>query len=179
MSMSDPNSSPGASSERSDTGDGRDGADRPAPRWLLVLEFGYVVALALVAVLYGQLLGLRQLVPDPVGPIPIGVPWWGALGGVTISLTGIFRHRRDWDDTLDNWHIARPLLGAIMGSVGFLIFIVVIRSTGTNLSARATAGRPVYYLVAFLLGYREEAFRNLLRRAVDLLLSTGKQAGDT
>ena len=28
--------------------------------------------------------------PKALGPMPVGVPWYGALGGVVISLTGVF-----------------------------------------------------------------------------------------
>lgn len=30
--------------------------------------------------------------PAALGPMPLGVPWYGALGGIAISLTGVFEH---------------------------------------------------------------------------------------
>ncbi len=72
------------------------------------------------------------------------------------------------------WHIARPFLGAVVGSVGFLIFIVVIRATCTTVSAGTAAGRAAFDLVAFLVGYREEVFRQLLKRATDVLFAPGR-----
>jgi len=38
-------------------------------------------------------------VPALLGPLPVGVIWFGALGAVLISLTGIFEHHIDWDPT--------------------------------------------------------------------------------
>jgi hypothetical protein len=35
----------------------------------------------------------------------------------------------------------------------------------------------LYYLVAFLVGYREETFRELIKRLVDIILSPGNGAG--
>jgi hypothetical protein len=69
-------------------------------------------------------------------------------------------------------------MGAITGSVGYLIFVAVIRSTGAAPSAHSTTGAAVFDLVAFLVGYREEVFRELLRKAVDILLSPGKERPD-
>lgn len=155
----------------------RDGGG--APRWLFALELGYVAFLVAGAVSYGQWDWLRRLLPAMAGPIPISVAWWGAMGGVTISLTGIFRHAGDWRSDYNDWHIARPILGAVMGSVGFLVFVVVIRSTGTTPNTSSATGRPVYDLIAFLLGYREEVFRELLRKAVDVLLAPGRGTPDS
>ncbi len=71
------------------------------------------------------------------------------------------------------WHVARPFLGAILGSVGFLVFIVVIKATGNTSSTATTTERDAFELVAFLVGYREEVFRQLLERATAFLLAPG------
>lgn len=145
------------------------------PRWLFPLELGYVLALVGVLLLYHHNDTAQRVVPDPAGPIPIGVAWWGALGGVTISLTGIFRHPRSWDDAFNCWHVARPVLGAIMGTVGYLIFVVVMQAAGPG-ELEAGNGSPIFYLVAFLLGYREQVFRDALRKAVDVLIAPGRDS---
>ena len=153
------------------TGEAR--GEQRAPVWLFILELAYVGALVGAALLYAHIHEVRVIFSNPVGPIPLGVIWWGALGGVTISLTGIFRHAKSWDDSYDMWHIARPALGAVMGSVGYLIFVVVIRAASTS-PPIAGQGNTVFYLVAFLLGYREQVFRDSLRKAVDVLISPSK-----
>lgn len=143
-------------------------------RRLFVLELCYLALLVGLALLWGHQPRLRSLVGSQLGPVPVAVPWWGALGGITISLTGVFRHTDGWDSSYNLWHIARPVMGAITGSVGYLIFVAVVRPTGAVPSAHSTTGAAVFDLVAFLVGYREEVFRELLRKAVDILLSPGK-----
>lgn len=138
------------------------------PWWVFAMHLAYLAVLAGLAVGYANSPTLRRLVHDPAGPLPLGVPWWGALGGVTIGLTGVFRHARDWQPGFERWHVARPFLGAIVGSVGCLIFVVVLRASGTESPARSNGG-AVFDLVAFLVGYREEIFRELIKRATDSL----------
>lgn len=77
------------------------------------------------------------------------------------------------------WQVARPFLGAIVGSVGFLVFIVVIKATGSTVSTTTTTGRAAFDLVAFLVGFREEVFRQLLKRATDVLLAPGHHEDGT
>src|SRR6478752_6970670 len=107
--------------------------------------------------------------------LPLWVPWAGALGGCTISLVGIVRHGRHWDPSYAYWHLARPLLGGVSGTIGVLIVVLVLKSVAAT--PPATAGAPavqdvtydragvaVLAVLAFVIGYREETFRTLIRR---------------
>jgi hypothetical protein len=153
-------------------------------------------------------------IPRSFGPVPLGVPWFGALGAVLLSLKGIFDHQHDWNSTYWPWHTARPFVGASLSVVGVLIMQAGILAVGSDptppprqaltapgptptlrpaptgaLAAPTTAETPtapgavsipipsnlLYYLVAFLVGYREETFRSLLRRLTDLILAPGDQ----
>ncbi|MGH8094719.1 MAG: IPT/TIG domain-containing protein [Chthoniobacterales bacterium] len=110
------------------------------------------------------------------GPVPLGVPWFGALGAVLISLTGVFEHEKDWDESYWPWHLARPLIGIALGVVAVLMFMAGVLAAGSP--AIATPNTPVpkdllYYLIAFLVGYREETFRELIKRLVDIVLAPG------
>lgn len=147
------------------------------PRWLVPLQLAYIGVLAAIALVHSHWSWAHRLLGTTLGPIPLAVPWWGALGGVTISLSGLFKHAASWDERYEAWHVARPVMGAVMGSVGYLIFIVVIRSTGASVPATTSAGGAAFDLVAFLVGYREAVFRELLRKAVDILLSPGSSTG--
>jgi RsiW-degrading membrane proteinase PrsW (M82 family) len=140
------------------------------PVSLFLLELGYLALLVGLALLYANVGALRSFVGPRAGPVSLAVPWWGALGGVTISLTGIFRNHDKWDHKYNWWHIARPALGGIVGSVGCLVFVVVIRAANANSGPPNTAG-PIFDLVAFLVGYREDVFRALLKRATDFLFT--------
>lgn len=142
-----------------------------APVWVFSLQLIYLLALVSVGLLYVHWHPLRVFLPSQAGPIPLAVSWWGALGGITISLTGIFRNADKWQSRYELWHIARPFVGAVIGSVAYLIFVVLIRATGTSPTHEGGTSSAVYYLIAFLAGYREEIFRQLLKRATDSLFA--------
>jgi hypothetical protein len=118
---------------------------------------------------------------DPIGGIvPLGVPWFGALGGVTISIYGVVDHNDHWQSKWGLWHAIRPIVGAILGTLAFLIFISVIQATGSVPSAITPPKHSTYdvqaitYLViAFVVGFREQTFRTLITKVIDLLLSPG------
>jgi Abnormal spindle-like microcephaly-assoc'd, ASPM-SPD-2-Hydin len=114
---------------------------------------------------------------NPIGGIiPLGVPWFGALGAVTISIYGIVDHSTEWQAKWNLWHAIRPIVGAILGTVAYLIFIGVIQATGTTPSAVGSSSSIkliTYLVIAFVVGFREQTFRSLIQRVVDILLSPG------
>jgi hypothetical protein len=153
----------------------------PSTSWtkpwpIFVLELLYLLALLIGIVLYQKTSRFHGLVPDPVGIIPLAVPWWGALGAITIGLYGVFFHTRDWNDSFNYWHLARPFTGAVLGIVSYLIFIVVIDASGAKPN---TSGAPVYDLVAFLVAYNEQNFQDLIKRATDALFSSSGDSAVT
>jgi hypothetical protein len=151
-----------------------DGRGRLLIFWI---EMAYMLVLLGVAAAYFLVPPVGQTLPKSLGPIPVGVPWFGALGAVSIGLQGVFVHRHDWDSGYDLWHIARPLVGIVLAIVAYLGFIAGILATG-NTKVQTGAGTSptdniIYYLVAFIVGYREEVFRSLLRRLADVILTPG------
>ena len=86
-------------------------------------------------------------------------------------------HRHDWDAGYNLWHIARPLIGIVLAIVAYLAFLAGILATGTSQpktgAAKTATDDIIYYLVGFIVGYREEVFRNLLSRLADVLLAPG------
>ena len=146
-------------------------AEVAAPEAARVFRLGmfYVISLLGFAAAYFLVAPLRDALPVQWGIVPLAVPWWGALGAVTISLYGVFFHSTKWDPSFNYWHIGRPFLGAVLGTVGYLIFVVVINATGAKAN---TSGNAVYYLVAFLVGYREQTFQMLIQRATDSLFAS-------
>jgi hypothetical protein len=136
------------------------------------VESGYLIVLAIVFVVYQVSAGVRGALPTHLGDLPVGVPWFGAVGGTLISLTGVFKHSRDWDEHFALWHYARPLVGAFLGSLGALMFLVIVDAAAVH---GTTPNGVVYEVVAFLVGYREATFRSLLQRATDVLLSPGEK----
>jgi hypothetical protein len=128
--------------------------------------------------------------PAAFGVIPSGVLWFGALGGVLISLTGVHDHRYDWDPRYWTWHLLRPAFGAAVATIAVLIVMAGILAVGVQPSPATEPGslsggqegpagdtkQLFYFLVAFLVGYREEHFRELIKRLGDVLFTSAPQA---
>lgn len=156
------------------------------PRFLFPLSLTYLLVLNALAFLYalhyppvaiagGTIPALRDLLPASVAGVPISVPWFGALGAVLIGLYGIFDHsHRDWQRGLNSWHVARPFTGAVLGTVGFILFVSVIRATGITPQPSEGVGKLVYFAVAFVVGFREETFRQMIKRVADLIVGPGQ-----
>jgi hypothetical protein len=140
------------------------------------VEIVYLLALAALYCVYELSGGFRSALPSSLGSLPVGVPWFGAVGGTLISLTGVFKHADSWDPRLELWHWGRPLVGAFVGSIGALMFLVIVDSAAAQ---PKTTNAAVFDVVAFLVGYREETFRSLIKRATDLLLSPGAPQADS
>jgi hypothetical protein len=151
------------------------GGSKPA---VFAIQIIYLTILAVLAIIYftdRASIGL----PESLGPVSIAVPWYGALGAVLISLVGVTQHRSDWDPAYRFWHWSRPLLGASFGSISVLIFQAGILAVGSTPSASSkdVPRNLLYYIVAFAVGYREETFRELMKRLTDVIFSPGPSAG--
>jgi hypothetical protein len=137
---------------------------------IFVVQIMWLIFLIVSAVYFFRTLSGREV---NLGSIPIGVLWFGALGAILISLTGVVEHTRDWDPDFALWHLSRPLVGASLAVVSVLMLQAGVLATGTAQPSGAQ-GAPknlLYYLVSFLVGYREETFRELIKRFVDLILA--------
>jgi hypothetical protein len=139
------------------------------PSFFFWLSIVYAGTLLLTAAIYN----VRHPDPDAKvwmwgGVLPIAVPWFGALGAVTISLEGVFLWNGQWDNRYNYWHLARPLFGAILGVIAYFIFVILMAASGSLpkiLDAPSGAPGPkdyiIYYVVAFLVGYRGRLSENL------------------
>jgi hypothetical protein len=153
------------------------------PGAFLTLDFFYIAILVILLIgRQAHWLWLERIQNPIGGIIPLGVPWFGALGAVTVSIYGIVTNSHRWDTRWNLWHLARPVIGAILGTVAYLIFIGVIQATGTTPSAVGSASGNdsikliTYLVIAFVVGYREQTFRTLIAKVVDTLLSPGDSA---
>jgi hypothetical protein len=164
----------------------------PAKTWRDKPGFFFVTTCTTIGVLL--LLALYcTAVPQPrvhvsfsFAPVlPLWVPWAGALGGATISLVGIIKYDKTWDPRYAYWHLARPLLGGVSGTIGVLIVVLVLKSVAAT--PPGTAGSPavqdvtydragvaVLAVLGFVIGYREQTFRTLIRRVADVILGPGQ-----
>lgn len=156
------------------------------PSFFFALETIYLLVLLLAAILYlSNFFGIKDEVPWLIaGLLPLGVPWFGALGGVVISLQGVFEFSGPgrWDPTYNHWHMLRPLFASVVAVVGFLLFLVILNAASTPPPFLAPNGTStaldlvIYYALAFLLGYREATFRELIKRVTDIILQPGSPA---
>ena len=68
-------------------------------------------------------------------------------------------------------------MGAVLGVMSFLILSVIVTLAGSTApspdSAPTIANMNIYHVLAFIVGYREETFRDLLKRVTDLILRPG------
>lgn len=177
---------------------GSGGATARMPGTVLLVAILYIIVLILFAVQYPHVsikfFGLHSAthvahlayhVPRTIGPVPATVPWFGAVGGLLISLQGIFIYNRRWQHSYDYWHYLRPIVGALVGTMAVFILIVILNSAGASssttslskASATSESRRVLFEVVAFLVGYREETFRALMKRVLDVIISPGDAGG--
>ena len=161
------------------------------PSYLFPLELLCLAALGVVAYLYAihqpltvatgsvarlSIPPLRDLMPPTVAGVPISIPWFGALGAVLTGLYGIFDHgHRDWQRRFNAWYVARPLTGAVLGTIAYIVFVATIRATGLQPAVQDVDGKLIYFTVAFVVGFREETFRLLIARVGDMILGPGSR----
>lgn len=159
-----------ASAETSARGAWRRIADAGTSRGgVFVVELLYLLALWAIAILYfAHVIHPRHT----IGNMPIATPWFGALGAVVISLIGVFEHNLDWNPRYAQWHWARPFVGGSLAVVGVLMLQAGIVSVGSDPHSPGKS-LALYYIVGFVIGYREETFRQLIKRLVDVLLNPG------
>jgi hypothetical protein len=120
--------------------------------------------LALEAAYLAAILGLGYLVkryPDFwlwSGLVGLGAKcaWFGAVGGVTIGIYGIYSHisAKDFDATYRLWYICKPVMGAIFGWFVFLVYYVGVISAQAG-SRTGISSPELSYLIAFLAGFSE------------------------
>jgi hypothetical protein len=83
--------------------------------------------------------------------------WMGALGGITISLKGIYDHGASsdpWKNDYNLWHVGRPISGAIAGFIAALLLFLVLPIDKVS--------NVILYGIAFIFGTQDRAFFDFL-----------------
>ncbi len=147
------------------------GQPKDMPGWVFV---GWVLwALGLLGLFLAYVHGNDRLdLPHSFGKVPVEAPWLGAVGGLLASLGGITGYSKGrWEARFNYWHPAKPLMGAASGSVACLLVIVIVRtaagSTPTKLDSTALDA------IAFVFGFAESSFRELIKAVTDVFLEPG------
>jgi hypothetical protein len=144
------------------------------PWWIVAISVAWLLALIAAFVCFERIDAFTDFVSFELGPLPFEAIWFGAVGGWLISAQGIFDHNYSWYRSYDYWHCVRPVVGAIMGTLGCLVFLVLSEAA----TKEAIVPNPVFFdVVALTIGYREKSFRDLLLRVIDTILLPAQQAG--
>jgi len=149
-------------------------AQTPAvmPVHIFVLAATYLVALIAVFVIYVTWPPFRSHIPASFGQLPVGIVWFGATGAVIASLYGIFVHNESWDSSYNYWHYCRPIFGAVTGSVGALIYLILL-----NLGSKSAikVDNLTFYVVAFVLGFADKSFIQMLQNVTNVIIKPGNK----
>jgi hypothetical protein len=130
--------------------------------------FAYDLILLVVLVIVGTLY-LKYPQPsaflEKAPRLAIEAMWFGSLGGIIISLKGIYDHSEGpdgWDPSFNLWHIGRPISGAIAGLITLVLLDAI---DGSNAPAST-----VLYAAAFIFGTQERRFFNFLYEVARLIV---------
>lgn len=151
---------------------GPDQAKKPMPKGIFYLELGYIIVLLGLLTLYAMWSGFRNALPISLGPLPLGVVWFGSVGGVVAGFRGIYYYNHRWDSSYNYWHYTRPIFGAVTGAIGSLIYWVLLKFGNTSTTIKID--RALFYVVAFVLGFSDKAFIELLKNITDVMIKPGQ-----
>ena len=107
-------------------------------------------------------------------PLAIQSMWFGALGGVIISLKGIYDHSTGpdgWDTSFNLWHLGRPVSGAVAGLMT-VVLLQVVNANGSD----AMLNAPVVFATAFIFGTQERRFFNFLYEVARLIVQVPEES---
>ena len=149
---------------------------------VFLYELAILCGLVALAFVYYEVGAVKDLVPELFQGLPVEVAWFGALGGVAISLKGVYDHpavqppvtplpgplppdapgAETWDNRWVVWHIGRPFSGMLAGIVTLLLLKAV--SSGTPREA-------VVLAAAFILGTQERRFFEFLKEVGGVIVA--------
>jgi len=105
--------------------------------------------------------------------------WFGALGGVTISIFGIYNHiqLKDFDPSFKLWYICKPIMGGIFGWFVYLIYLLGFVTIQNGIIQHP----QVAYVISFLAGFSERFTIKMIDKLMSVLTTFEKdtQNGDT
>jgi hypothetical protein len=115
----------------------------------------------------------RWLVPPALTGVPAEAFWFGALGGVVVSMKGIYENGPgDWQRSYNLWHFGRPISGGIAGGMTYLLLSVV------NAGSTAPSG-PVVMAAAFVIGTQDKRFFALLYEVAKVVVQLPGEAKES
>jgi uncharacterized membrane protein YgcG len=152
--------------------------DRWWRRTVFLYEIGVLCGLLALAFAYYKVDAVTNLVPGVFKGLPVEVAWFGALGGVAISLKGVYDHPvvdpvpkgvTPWENRWVLWHLGRPFSGLLAGVVTYALLKAVFPS-----------GHPAASVVlaaAFILGTQENRFFEFLNQVGAVIVAVPDKGG--
>ena len=125
-----------------------------------------------IIILLSQLIILHSKLFPHSAYVYFSYLWFGAVGGTTIAYWGLIKHTidLDFDDQYILWYILKPVLGAVMA----LISVIIVQGGMVTLGGSANFKNEFpLYIIAFLAGFSERFFIQLIDRVLTSLLSNG------
>jgi hypothetical protein len=98
--------------------------------------------------------------------------WFGALGGVTIAIYGIYSHvqQKDFDPKYELWYLCKPIIGAIFGWFVHLIFFLGLACV-QDMAQDKLARPELAFLIAFLAGFSERFTIRMIDKLMRVLIT--------
>ena len=81
-----------------------------------------------------------------------------------------------WETSYDYWHYCRPLFGAVTGSIGALIYLVLLHLGSASI---VKVDPLTFYVVAFVLDFADKSFMQLLQNVTTVIIKPGNQTPKT
>ncbi|MGA3085581.1 MAG: hypothetical protein ABSE95_12435 [Thermodesulfobacteriota bacterium] len=110
--------------------------------------------------------------------------WFGALGGTTIAIYGIYSHvqLKDFDPKFQLWYLCKPIIGGIFGWFVYLIFFlgfVSISIQGKPMDLDKMPRPQMAFLIAFLAGFSERFTIKMIDKLMSVLITWEDKKSDS
>ncbi|MBI3159259.1 MAG: hypothetical protein HYZ26_06640 [Chloroflexi bacterium] len=137
---------------------------------LLLYELAWSVVF--MAILVASGIGINLPFLEPTLLFAINGAAWGGLGGIVGAIYALWRHvthEMDFSKSYSLWYITNPIMGIFLGVVMYLIMLAGLFSLTLGSDAGEISSPFVIYVVAFIVGYRQNVAWDLIRRIIKAL----------
>ena len=117
-------------------------------------------------------------VPQESTRVLLSTMFWGGVGGVIGALRALIKHtsqEQDFDKQHSLWYLISPLMGAVLGSIIYLVMsvgVIAITSGTSTITSPA-----IIYLLSGIAGFKHNVFTSIVNRAIKLF--EGGSSDDT
>lgn len=150
----------------------------PIARHLLYVEFGYLLVLLLLG--YLTFKWPEFVLWNGMITLSLKTVWFGALGGITISIYGIYNHirLRNFDPQFKLWYYCKPVIGGIFGWFVFLVYYIgFVSAQGMEMDIIKHPEIP--FIIAFLAGFSERFTIKMIDKLMAVLTTFSEDKSTT